>query len=389
MDQERKLFTLRDYRLFRFTALLACGVAAASLIILIFWIIAQVLSYFSALLIPLAVAGVLALVLEPVVRFLQKRLGASRLFAIILLGIALILLLGGIYVLVLPEIAEQGSALQDALPGLVSGLRESAEVRFPALVNAIESSLEDIEWSEMSFDVRPFFDQMAHYASLAIGLGFVPLYLFFMLLAGPRMQTNARELISVFPLDQQEEIVYLVRTFIGYVTAFFQGQLMVAMIMGVLLAIGFTLVGLQGAILFGLLLGLLNIAPFLGTIVGLTLTLPLAWIQPDGGLTLVGLVLLVFVTVQLIESWLLTPRIMSEKSGLHPGIVVVSLFFWGILFGGVIGMLLAVPLSAFLIAVWRHVKDTYLGYLVVDGNGPADSVIATEGSLDENGNPRD
>ncbi len=345
---------------------MACAVASASLIILIFWITARVLSHFSTLLIPLAIAGVLALVLDPVVRLLQKLLGASRLVAIILLALALAVLAVGCYLLVLPELADQANTFKDAAPGLLAGLADSVATRFPRLAEALESLLGEFEWSEMSFDLRPLVDQMSRYASLAVGLGFVPLYLFFMLLAGRRMQANARELISIFSAEKQDEIIYLVRTFIGYVTAFFQGQLIIALIMAVLLAVGFTVVGLQAAILLGLLLGLLNVVPFLGTVVGLAITLPVAWLQPDGGATLAGLVLLVFLLVQLIESWLLTPRIMSERSGLHPGVVVVSLFFWGILFGGVIGMLLAVPLSAFLIALWRHVKANYLGQLVVE-----------------------
>jgi predicted PurR-regulated permease PerM len=364
----RQMLTASDYRLLRFTIMLACGVLSASLIILIFWIIARVMAHFSVLLLPLAIAGVLALVLDPVVRVIQKKLHASRLFAIILLGLMLLVLTAGVYALVLPEAADQARDLRDAAPELLETVRESASIRFPRVVAAIEAELEDFEWSEMSFDLAPVYEHMSHYATLLMGMGFIPLYLFFMLLAGNHIQANARELISTLSNRQQDEIVYLVRMFIGYVTAFFQGQLIIAVIMGILLAIGFTLVGLQAAILFGLLLGLLNIVPFLGTIVGLAVTLPVAWIQPDGGLQLVGLVLLVFAAVQLIESWLLTPRIMSEKSGLHPGIVVVSLFFWGILLGGVIGMILAVPLTAFLVALWRHVKSNYLGHVVLEGD---------------------
>lgn len=374
-NNDQKVFTSHDYRLMRFTAILACAVASAGLIILIFWILARVLSHFSTLLLPLAIAGILALVLYPLVRLIQKKLHVNRLFAIIIIGLVLLLVSAGTYLLVLPEVADQASELQDAGPELFSSIRESVSVRFPRMVEAIESELDEFDWSEISFDARPIFEHMSHYATLMIGLGFIPLYLFFMLLAGHNIQRNARELISMLSTQRQEEIVYLVRMFIGYVTAFFQGQLVIAVFMGIMLAIGFTLIGLQAAILFGLLLGLLNIVPFLGTVVGLALTLPVAWIQPDGGLQLVGLVLLVFAIVQLIESWVLTPRIMSEKSGLHPGIVVVSLFFWGILFGGVIGMILAVPLSAFLVALWRHVKANYLGHLVIESS---DSIESTE-----------
>jgi len=64
----------------------------------------------------------------------------------------------------------------------------------------------------------------------------------------------------------------------------------------------------------------------------------------------------VFTVVQLLESWLLTPKIMANRSGLHPALVVISVFFWGIALGGIIGMILAVPLTAFIVAVWSQAK---------------------------------
>ena len=122
-------------------------------------------------------------------------------------------------------------------------------------------------------------------------------------------------------------------------------------------ALGFSLIDLKGAILIGFSLGLLNIVPFLGTLIGLLIVLPLAYMQPSGGgFPLLGLSLLVFSVVQLIESWVLTPKIMANRSGLHPALVVISVFFWGTAFGSITGMILAVPLTAFLITAWKQAK---------------------------------
>jgi predicted PurR-regulated permease PerM len=126
--------------------------------------------------------------------------------------------------------------------------------------------------------------------------------------------------------------------------------------MGALYAIGFSVIGIKAALLIGPILGLLNIIPYLGTVVGLLIVLPTAYLQPEGSLQLVALALLVFIIVQTIESGFLTPKIMADHSGLHPALVVISLFFWGIAFGGIIGMLLAVPLTAFIIAIWGEIK---------------------------------
>jgi predicted PurR-regulated permease PerM len=130
--------------------------------------------------------------------------------------------------------------------------------------------------------------------------------------------------------------------------------------MGVLLALGFSFIGLKFGLVIGLVVGVLNIVPYLGTIIGLAVTLPLAFLQqPDGGWRLVGLVLLVEATVQIVESWILTPKIMGDRTGLHPVAIIVAIFFWGTAFHGVRGMLLAIPLTAFFVTAWRLAKRKY------------------------------
>jgi predicted PurR-regulated permease PerM len=88
--------------------------------------------------------------------------------------------------------------------------------------------------------------------------------------------------------------------------------------------------------------------------------LPLAYLQQGGGLVLLFLALLVFILVQLIESYLLTPRIMGRSTGLHPLIIIIAILFWGKALGGILGMVLAIPLTAFFVVVWRLVRRKYL-----------------------------
>ncbi len=111
--------------------------------------------------------------------------------------------------------------------------------------------------------------------------------------------------------------------------------------------------------MIGLTLGVLNIIPYLGTIIGLGITLPLAFFQPGGGLVTLGLVLLVQVIVQNIEGWFLTPKIMGERTGLHPVVIIIAIFFWGTALDGILGMILAIPLTAFFVTAWRFAKWRY------------------------------
>jgi predicted PurR-regulated permease PerM len=128
-----------------------------------------------------------------------------------------------------------------------------------------------------------------------------------------------------------------------------------------LFAIGFTLVGLKFGFVLGLLLGFLNIIPYLGSLVGLGINLPLAYFQEGGGWGTVVAVLIVFAIVQVIEAYVLTPRIMGSRTGLHPMAIIVAIFFWGSALDGILGLILAIPITAFLVVFWRLVREKYVG----------------------------
>jgi predicted PurR-regulated permease PerM len=95
-------------------------------------------------------------------------------------------------------------------------------------------------------------------------------------------------------------------------------------------------------------------------IIGLGMTVPMSLAQPGGGIGLMLLTLLVIVIVQQIEGWLLTPKIMGDRTGLHPMAIIVAIFFWGTALGGILGMILAIPLTAFLASLWRLVREKYI-----------------------------
>jgi predicted PurR-regulated permease PerM len=78
----------------------------------------------------------------------------------------------------------------------------------------------------------------------------------------------------------------------------------------------------------------------------------------------VVLVLVVFTVVQMIEAYGLTPRIMGDRTGLHPMVIIVAIFFWGSALNGIMGMILAIPLTAFLVVFWRLTREKYVTELV-------------------------
>ena len=381
---EPRLFGTVERRLFRATAVLLATVALVLLIALVVWALAETLSYFYKLVLPLSVAGILALVLYPVVDFLEARLRLHRAAASGLILVLFMAMIAGAVILLAPTLARQLSHFSDIAPGILSAWQDHLSVRFPGTFKTIMANVNESSLTDSVSDMERPGTALKSYAGVLVGLGFVPLFLFFALVSGGRLRTQVEGFLAVFSPATQKNTLYFIDVFTGQVTGFFQGQLVIAVIMGAMFAAGFTVIGLKGGILVGLVLGLLNIVPFLGTLVGLLIVLPMAYFQPGGSINLVGLGLLVFTVVQLVESWLLTPRIMANRSGLHPALVVISVFFWGTALGGIIGMILAVPLTAFLVAVWTQAKaslargmksDKDVSRITIPGSSPAEAPL--------------
>ncbi|MDP1578856.1 MAG: AI-2E family transporter [Candidatus Didemnitutus sp.] len=340
-------------------------------------LIGRFLAQFSSVIWPIATAGILALILRPVVIVFERVLRGRRLAAVILLYGLVLLGAAGIFLAVAPAVISQMVDFVAYLPVLWQKSLGWSERHFPEWLDVARRYLENPT-------VKSAADSLAQQAQDLVGhlapslkqagaglfgffavlasLAIIPVYLFFFLLSAATDPAQKLENhLTFLRKEQRADLVYLVREFVGILVAFFRGQLLIGLIMGVLLAIGFSIGGLRFGLALGLIIGLLNIVPYLGSILGLSVALPLALLQPQGGWPLVAIVLGVFVVVQLIESWLLTPRIMGEQTGLHPVAIIFAIFFWGTAFNGVLGMLLAVPLTAFFVTAWRLLQRKYFG----------------------------
>jgi predicted PurR-regulated permease PerM len=357
---------------FALTLAAVCG--AAALIILSFIVLGRMVGFFSSVLWPLAVAGVLTLILRPVVGLLVRRLKLRRPAAVVLIYAIVALLLGGILFLLLPPLIDQLLNFITFLPTLWANGQLYVETNYPQWVTLIKRQLAnptvrqmvDSGISEGRLLLSHTLPSLRAAGGGLLGVGafvahvaIIPVYLFFFLLSTGDPTRNLPNHLPFLKPDLRADLVFLVREFIGIVESFFRGQLLIGLIMGALLALGFTLIGLKFGLFIGLVVGVLNIVPYLGSIIGIAITLPLALLQPDGGWKLVGLVLLVKVIVQTIEGWFLTPRIMGARTGLHPVTIIVAIFFWGTAFDGILGMLLAIPLTAFFVTAWRLAKQKY------------------------------
>jgi len=361
-------------RLLAFTLGLFAIVATVTLLAFVIIVLGRLVGHFSGVLWPLAVAGVLALILRPVVDKVEKRLNGRRIFAVSVLYAVFLLVTAGLLITFIPPLIDQILDFVAFLPSVWTKAVEYVKIHYPSWVAlgnkltdnpAINSALLSIqaELSKLPGLVVPSLKAMSEGVFTAFGfaahLAVIPIYLFFFLLVRRDLTKSLPDHLPFLRPSIRDDVVFLVREFVNIVVSFFRGQLLIGLIMGVLYALGFSIVGLKFGLFIGLALGLLNIIPYLGTIIGIVVTLPLAFFQPDGGISLVGLVLLVKIIVQNIEGWIITPKIMGQQTGLHPLAIIVAIFFWGTAFKGIIGMILAIPLTAFFVTVWRFVQWRY------------------------------
>lgn len=343
----------------------------------IFLLLQWIVVYFADVLWPLAVAGILALMLKPMVFWAEKTLRIGRVGAIVLLyGLAVIFSLI-LSALILPVIFIQAQAFLEYLPAMIDQTTALLSRFFPDasewLANALNPNALRDYFKTLSVHFRKIMESSlpalntlgAYLASVFTAIaGFIiiPIYLFFFLLTDKNPLRSMDEQLSFIPERYREDMTFLAGEFARIIVAFFRGQILIGLIMGVLLAIGFTVAGLKFGAFLGIVIGLLNIIPYLGSTLGLLTVLPLSYLQQEGGFVLLLLVLGVFVMVQLIESYLLTPKIMGRSTGLHPLAIIIAIFFWGKALGGILGMILAIPLTAFFVVVWRLVRKKYLEY---------------------------
>lgn len=328
-------------------------------------------STFGGMLWPLIVAVLLSILLEPVCSLLETRLRLSRVPAILVLYLLILTVVGGIAFVLLPALWEQLRALGDSMPELWRKLTDMLAQKFPAqsawlrdggLVAWLKEHTEQL--TKAASGSAPLLatagTQISGFVAKVVGLAIIPVYLFYLLDLRRDFTKDLERESNFLPKSLREDLVFLTRQFLGILISFFRGQLLVGLGIGVILATGFGLIGLNYGLLLGLLIGFLNIIPYLGTMLGLATVLPIAFFQEDGGLGKLGAAVAVFVVAQVAEGYFLTPRIMGKTTGLHPMAIILSIFFWGAAFEGLLGMVLAIPLTAFFVVLWRLLKQKWL-----------------------------
>src|SRR6266542_2523066 len=211
-----------------------------------------------------------------------------------------------------------------------------------------------------------------------LSLILVPIYLFFLLNEKPRIQQRWRDYLPLRASPFRDEVAEALSEINRYVTAYFRGQLLVCVVDGILIGVALTIFGLNFAPVIGAMVVVLTMIPYIGIIICWVPAVLIAAFQ-WGDWTHPIIVTLIFIVIQNLEGMFYAPRIVGNYVGLHPMTVIVSIFVWGLIIGGVIGPLLAVPLTATVkVLLGRYVWGRRLREQTVELNEPAPAVKEPE-----------
>jgi predicted PurR-regulated permease PerM len=389
---------------------LALGILVA-LIGLLFWGLGWIANQLSSVLLPLAVAGVLAFILDPLVDVFENRT-KSRIAAIWLVFALAILLVIALGSTVLPRLVTEIQSFGAQVPVYVMKVRDRLDAfithppqwlpsgllgPIPAPVTPVGSTNEPAigGGSEVSLgsagtnSVSPaihssepavpepagsrrhinlstelfswtarvlpqlgswMLDQVSRAASVAgflAGLALVPVYLFYFLLEKRGIQGRWRDFLPLRESHLRDEVAFVLGSINDCLIVFFRGQVLVAFCVGAILTVGFAMIGLNYALLLGVLAGILGIVPYLGVAASLIPAVAIA-IAQFGDWTHPLAVLGIFATAQLLEGFVISPKIIGDRVGLHPLTIIIAVMVGTTLLGGILGGVLAIPLTAVL-----------------------------------------
>ncbi len=336
---------------------LVLGTLAA--LLLLIWLLQPILA-------PFLIGVALAYLGDPVVDRLEAR-GLSRTLGVCVVFLVLTLLSVLLLFLLVPMLVKQLALLQSSLPLIVEWLQGRAvpwvERTFDMKVDWLEPArLRELFTSGFGGAMEfwgPLVKRISQSGMAVLGwlinLGLVPVVTFYLLRDWDDLIARMR---SYIPRRYEPKCVQLALECDEVISAFVRGQLLVMISLGIFYSAGLMVVGLDLALLIGMLAGLAGVVPYLGFVVGVGAATIAALIQfPD--LLHVGLVLLVFGAGQALESMILTPLLVGDRIGLHPVAVIFAVLAGGQLFG-VTGVLLALPVAAVLAVMFRHLKVEYL-----------------------------
>jgi predicted PurR-regulated permease PerM len=344
-------------------------VAALAVFIAVLWLLSDVL-------LPFVAGMALAYLLDPIARRAEG-LGISRGISALIIVTVVIVALVVVGMAVSPVVAQQSAAFIDDLPGYVAKLQSLvSDPSRPWLAKLFGSEVSNAENSAGSLVSQSSGFLTGVLASVWSGgravfsvlslLIITPVVAFYLLLDWDRVVATVDNWI---PLPHRQTVYGLARDIDHAIAGFVRGQAVVCLCLAAFYSVGLTLTGLKSGFLVGLMTGLLSFIPFVGAVTGFLVAAIIAIAQFWPDWTSMLLVAAVFVIGQGLEGYILSPRLVGAKVGLHPVWMMFSLLAFGYLLG-FIGLLIAIPLAATIGVLARFAIRKYIESPIYTGQRP-------------------
>jgi predicted PurR-regulated permease PerM len=349
--------------------------AITAVILYLLWLLAPVLM-------PFAVAGMFAYLGDPLADRLE-RLGMGRTVAVSVVFFVLLLVTVGALLLLIPLISRQVDNLVQSLPHYVDWVRTTA---LPWLQAKLRLDPNAFDSDRLVAEIKDHLGSLGGVVSTVLGkvtrsglgviawmtnLVLIPVVAFYLLRDWDRLVAWIDDML---PRSIEPTVAHLARESDLVLGAFVRGQLLVMLALGIFYGAGLSILGLSVGPLIGMVAGLLSFVPYLGFIVGFGSAVIAVLVQ-YGDWTHLTLVVVVFVIGQLLEGYVLVPRLVGEKIGLHPVAVIFAVLAGGYLFG-FLGILLALPAASVILVVLRYLSQRYRHSGLYTEEGRQDPVIA-------------
>ncbi|MFT6287392.1 MAG: putative PurR-regulated permease PerM [Halieaceae bacterium] len=317
------------------------------------------------ILLPFVLGALIAYLGDPLADYLERR-SMSRTVAVVLVFLFFTCLTIIGLLIAIPMALQQLDALLAKIPEIYVWFTRTAIPWLQQRLSVPAAHLPAIDWSGQLADNWQSLGKVTastlkkitgSSAGLLLGLAnlaLVPVVAFYLMRDWDRLLEKT---LNILPRAWQDSVSGMVGEADEVVSAFIRGQLLVMCALGLMYSTGLWLVGMQLALLLGLIAGLASIVPYLGFVVGISASLVAAYAQ-TGDWTTMALVALVFVVGQLVESMVLTPILVGDRIGLHPVAVIFALMAGGQL-AGFVGVLIALPVGAVLMVFARHAIAYY------------------------------
>lgn len=372
----------------------------------------------SSVLLPLAVAGIIAYLLDPVVDWFEKK-KLKRPWAIVSVFALAVLLQAGFFATFVPLLVKDTKSLASSIPGYRDSIIKKYEdwskdhslekyipdavkgylpwlnrtnqtdsaqntntnqltqvsppdatnnTASPESTETITPSSEGAQGAHLDLNAdqigdfvnaawkgvrsmggwaRDKIENMASIFGMLAGFALVPVYVFYFLSEKSGIKDNWTRYLPVHESWIKDEIVFVLRSINDALIVFFRGQVLVAMCVGGLLMVGFSIIQLKYAVLLGFIAGVLGIVPYLGVMLSIVPAMAISIVQSDSWLHPL-LTLGIFILVQMAEGLVISPKIIGDRVGMHPLTVIIAIMIGTTLMGGIIGGVLAIPLTAAL-----------------------------------------